>query len=170
MAWTTPKTDWKIQPPDEYGRYNGDWFNWQDYERIRQNIIYLADEANLTWEVDVPLQKMWSIDEIVIDYPEYSLYMSGADITDQMRYAAPVIVEKQINPLEHNLDILANYIFRPDDYPATKTWRENGTTPTFNDLNRWESCCQTIYELVENTVFVGKKLPFTLNGGALSGV
>ena len=38
MAWQTPKTDWKIQPADENGRYNGDWFNIADYNRITGNI------------------------------------------------------------------------------------------------------------------------------------
>ncbi len=38
MAWQTPKTDWKIQPVDENGRYNGDWFNIADYNRITGNI------------------------------------------------------------------------------------------------------------------------------------
>lgn len=41
MAWQTPKTDWKIQPADENGRYNGDWFNIVDYNRITGNIEVL---------------------------------------------------------------------------------------------------------------------------------
>ena len=45
MAWQTPKTDWKIQPVDENGRYNGDWFNIADYNRITGNIEALHDLA-----------------------------------------------------------------------------------------------------------------------------
>jgi hypothetical protein len=164
MAWVTPKTDWAIQPVDEYGRYNGDWFNWRDYERIRENIEFLAAEGFVAPE------KMWTMDEIVSEYPEYTGYADGATITDRMRYAAPVIVEKQINPIERNLDILANNIIRPDDYPATKTWVGNGITPTFEDINRWENCCQIIFDILQSITIVGRKLPFTLNGGALSGV
>ena len=40
MAWTTPKTDWKITYVD--GEYAGDYCNYTDYNRIKGNIEYLA--------------------------------------------------------------------------------------------------------------------------------
>ena len=40
MAWTTPKTDWKITYVD--GEYAGDYFNYTDYNRIKGNIEYLV--------------------------------------------------------------------------------------------------------------------------------
>lgn len=46
MSWQTPKTNWTIQPLDENGRYNGDWFNVSDYSRIVGNIETIKDIAN----------------------------------------------------------------------------------------------------------------------------
>ena len=44
MAWTAPKTDWKVTyGPD--GEYTGDFFNVEDYDRIKQNIEYLREYA-----------------------------------------------------------------------------------------------------------------------------
>ena len=44
MAWTAPKTDWKVTyGPD--GEYTGDFFNVDDYDRIKQNIEYLREYA-----------------------------------------------------------------------------------------------------------------------------
>ena len=145
MPWTIPKTDWAIQPRDQYGRYNCDWFNWQDYERIRENIEYLSRESS------APIVKMWAIDEVVAEYPEYTQY-AGGSITDLHRYSAPVDVDKQINPIERNLDILADVIYRPVDFPATKTWLKNGSTPTFDDLNRWETVLLNLYDALGRSI------------------
>ena len=40
MAWTTPKTNWKVTFVD--GEYYGDYFGYTDYNRIKGNIEYLA--------------------------------------------------------------------------------------------------------------------------------
>ena len=160
MPWTTPKTDWAIQPRDQYGRYNGDWFNWQDYERIRENIEHLAELGRrLYWPF--ALEKMWTIDETVVAYPEYTGYTSGV-ITDAMRYSAPVDVDKQINPIERNLDILADVIYRPVDFPATKTWLKNGSTPTFDDLNRWETVLLNLYDALGRSMSFKMPTPMGL--------
>lgn len=42
MAWTKPKTDWSCMY-DEWGKYLGDFFNAEDYNRIKNNIVYLYD-------------------------------------------------------------------------------------------------------------------------------
>lgn len=143
MAWQTPKTDWKVEL-DANGKYLGDFFNWSDYERIRGNLEWFADNYR------VPLVEMQSIDETVITYPEFTGYTTGAAITDQMRYAAPVVVDTHINPIERNLDIIADSLFRPTDYPATKTWHANLATPTWQDLNRWERCIQIVHDTTKS--------------------
>ena len=156
MPWTTPKTNWAIQPRDQYGRYNGDWFNWQDYERIRENIEYLAETYY------APIAAMQSIDQAVMEYPGYTGYTSGAAITDAMRYAAPVMVNLQINPIERNLDILADNIYRPDGYQATKTWAANGKTPTVADLNRWETVLLNLYDAFGRSISFKMPTPMGL--------
>lgn len=146
MAWQTPKTDWEIKPLDEQGRYNGDWFNWQDYERIRGNIEFLAE----LYRKQIP--PMISIDDTVVAYPEYTGYVSGATITDELRYAAPVIVDKHINPIEQNLGYLLDFAPRPVDYSGTKRWRANDRTPTVDDINRWERYCLHLYNVQQRTI------------------
>ena len=44
MKWQTPKTDWQIRY-DENGRYAGDYFEAEDYQRIAGNIEYLRQMA-----------------------------------------------------------------------------------------------------------------------------
>ena len=158
MPWTQPKTDWKVNPPDEFGRYNGDWFNWQDHDRIRENIEYLAEMSFAR------ITKIYSVDEMVVMYPEYTGYTSGMALTDKLRYAAPVIVDLQINTIESALDILPNYIFRPSGYGSKRTWVQNGATPTFRDLNRWENNISLLKIYMDRINEYSPKLPFNMNG------
>lgn len=156
MAWQTPKTNWEIKPLDEQGRYNGDWFNWQDYERIRNNILFLCGMFGVA-----PFT-MLSIDDTVIEYPEYTGWTNGTVITDQLRYACPVLVDRHIDPIERNLDLLIPYNPVWEDVPITKTWVGNGVTPTVEDINRWEGTLLEIYDVQNRKVQY--KLPFNMNG------
>ena len=53
MKWQTPKTDWQIRY-DENGRYAGDYFEAEDYQRIAGNIEYLRQMARELYTL-VPL-------------------------------------------------------------------------------------------------------------------
>ena len=44
-SWTTPKTDWYGYTDDD-GIYHGDRFNTEDFNRIKNNLAYYADEIN----------------------------------------------------------------------------------------------------------------------------
>ena len=70
MARQTPKTDWKIQPADENGRYNGDWFNIADYNRITGNIEVLYALAQ---ELYPGLSIVNMPDHTVSDFPYASI-------------------------------------------------------------------------------------------------
>lgn len=83
MAWQTPKTDWKIQPADENGRYNGDWFNIADYNRITGNIEVLYALA----------QEL---------YPSFSIVSMPDQTVSDFPYASI------INNIENNLDSIVN--------------------------------------------------------------
>ena len=85
MAWQTPKTDWKIQPADENGRYNGDWFNIADYNRITGNIEVLYALA----------QEL---------YPGFSIVNMPDQTVSDFPYASI------INNIENNLDSIVNSI------------------------------------------------------------
>lgn len=43
MAWHTPKTNWKVQR-DNTGMYIGDFFSCTDYNRIKNNMVYLHEQ------------------------------------------------------------------------------------------------------------------------------
>ena len=42
--WIEPKTDWSAQYSDT-GRFIGDFFNITDYNRIKNNLLYLRELA-----------------------------------------------------------------------------------------------------------------------------
>ena len=138
-TWQTPKTDWKIQPLDANGRYNGDWFNISDYNRITVNIMQLYVLARQLYE-------FFSIED-----------MSYQDVSS-FPYASV------INTIENNVDIIVNHSFKPPDYPGKKTWYPNGFTPTVEDLNRIEGTLLTVYEVLQRQEANRPKLSFELKG------
>lgn len=90
MAWTTPKTDWKITIIN--GKYSGDYFNYTDYNRIKGNIEYLAQ---------IPLPNV-DIDDM------------GTD-----KGVGDMIHSREFNAFERNLDLIGKAVGYPYlDYPA----------------------------------------------------
>ena len=77
MAWTTPKTDWYGAVVN--GVYTGDRFNAVDFNRIKNNLVYLRDLA-------------------VKVYEEFSITAVGADKT-----TADYFYAEEINKMEQNL-------------------------------------------------------------------
>lgn len=110
--WTEPKTDWVIT----------DNFNFEDYNRIKNNIAYLYEMA-LDFYSSVQLEDM-SSDKI--GYNEFP-------------YA------EEFNRLENNLELLRNstFIFNNEE---KKTWYANEKTPDFEDFNRIERICLDYYK------------------------
>ena len=139
MAWQTPKTDWKIQPAGENGRYNGDWFNIADYNRITGNIEVLYALA----------QEL---------YPGFSIVNMPDQTVSDFPYASI------INNIENNLDSIVNSTWKPPGYPGKKTWYANGATPTVDDLNRIEGILLTLYSAFQRQKAVRPKLSFELKG------
>jgi len=137
--WLTPKTDWEIKPPVN-GRYMGDWFNVEDYNRIIGNLRYLhAAGQNV-----------------------YAVVFDILGMTPQDRTGFPRAGE--INALEESLYRITINTYTPLDYTGKATWAANGTTPTVNDLNRIEHTCAAIFAKLNETPL---KAFHTANGGAL---
>ncbi len=119
MEWITPKTDWKGYA-DKDGNYQGDYFNVEDYNRIKNNIKYLRDFA-ITLYKDFTIGDMGQ-DKEYTDYP----------------YA------DEINLLEENLDIIvANTLQK--DYGARQYFTDNGEFIDFMELNRIEGVMLDLY-------------------------
>lgn len=110
--WTEPKTDWAIT----------DSFNFEDYNRIKNNIAYLRKMA-LSFYSTVPFEDMGDDKNGYNEFP----------------YA------EEFNRLENNLELLRNstFIFNNEE---KKTWYANEKTPDFEDFNRIERICLDYYK------------------------
>lgn len=110
--WKEPKIDW----------VSTDSFNFEDYNRIKNNIAYLREMA-LPFYSTVPFEDMGDDKNGYNEFP----------------YA------EEFNRLENNLEILRNstFIFNNEE---KKTWYANEKTPDFEDFNRIERICLDYYK------------------------
>lgn len=140
--WQTPKTDWHGST-DSDGNYAGDRFNAVDFNRIKNNLIYLRDLA-------VKMYKDFAIDK-VSDDKSYSDYP----------YA------DEINTIESNLTKI-NTSTLSRNYGVPHFYSDNGTFLDFNELNRIESAELDLYNRLTNE-HDGRRM-FTWNFGTKGGM
>jgi len=136
--WQTPKTDWEIKPLVN-GRYMGDWFSVEDYNRIIGNLRYLHAAGQNVYAV-------------VFDI----LGMSPQDRSGFPRAS-------DTNALEESLCRITTNTYAPPDYTGRVTWACNGKTPTTDDLNRIERACAAIFAKLNETPLTAFR---TADGGA----
>lgn len=136
MEWITPKTNWAARE-DANGNYVGDYFNAEDYNRIKNNIEYLGAMARKFWPVMVRAMP----DRRYEEYP----------------YA------DEINTLADNLEAI-NAFVGSEIGPKT-IYSANGAFIGFEDLNRLESACMKLYEAMYTLYRKGSKLPFRFGAG-----
>lgn len=123
MAWQTPKTDWYGEVIE--GVYVGDRFNAVDYNRIKNNLIYLRDLATTVYE-------SFNIETV-----------SNDKTTADFFYA------DEINAMERNLDTINNNTLKRN-YGTRVTFSANGNTPVYTELNRLESAILDLYDRLSN--------------------
>lgn len=140
MNWIEPKTNWQVTIID--GNYLGDFFNTEDYNRIRNNLEYLKDLAN----------KMYDEFELVFIPP----YKTPTDFF----YA------EEMNAIEENLDTINENTINTY-YGAKQTYRDNEPIMDANELNRIEEAMLDLYQKLTNQYEGGRKL--TLNFGMKEG-
>ena len=99
----TPYTAWTIQYDSE-GEYTGDFFNVEDYDRIKQNIEYLREYAYFL-------------------YGGFTMRGMVAVTVESYGYAST------IDALDANLEAIAANTFRPPDMLPVKQWRGNQPPP-----------------------------------------
>ena len=117
--WKTPKTDWYGAMVDNV--YTGDRFNYTDFNRIKNNLVYLEELSKELYYVDYAND---DIDDAVLGgYPYASTF----------------------NKLEGNWARINDETIKADR-EATKTWYTNGSMPTYVDYNRLEQGCLKMYE------------------------
>ena len=130
--WQTPKTDWTAK----------DFFNVQDYNRIKGNLNAIKDKA-------FPLWGAFVFEDMGADksYQDYSFY---AD---------------EINRFEGNIERICAATY-PFPVGERKTYRDNEPFIDWRELNRIEMACQLIYSNVLGRESGRKRLAFRLKGGA----
>lgn len=123
MAWSTPKTDWHGEFVD--GVYVGDKFNALDFNRIKNNLVYLRELA-------------------IKMYEGFTIHSLGSD-----RTPADYFYADEINKLEENLvTINTNSLNR--SYGNAPIYVDNGNVMDFNELNRLEGAILDLYDKLTN--------------------
>ena len=113
-----------------------DYFELVDYNRITGNIRYLHDSADVLY------------------------HMSGLNAMTENKTYESLIYASEFNAIENNLALLD-----ADTYKAgitAKIWAANGSTPTFEDLNRIEGSVASLYSKLQTQYAKVKKFPLTL--------
>ena len=129
--WQTPKTTWAP----------GDYFNIEDYNRIKGNLYALHEIATSAW-LEFPFAEM------------------GADKT----YADISFYADEIDLFEDNLDAINNGTCGLA-IGEKKTYEANKVFIGSEELNRIESACLKLHKYLTGTANGRKTLEFTLNGG-----
>lgn len=130
--WQQPKTDWR----------ENDFFNIQDYNRIKGNLIEIRSQALVLWP-NFPFEEMGK-DKTYQDYGFYA---------------------DEINRFGANLDHIRTGTF-PFAIGEQQTYYDNQPFIDWRELNRIEEACRFIHNNIQSRINGRKKLAFTLNGGA----
>lgn len=115
MVWKEPKTDWTAQ----------DAFNYKDYNRIKNNLTYLHNEAVEIWG-------------------DFDIDDMGADMTSNRQgwnY-------RYFNAIESNIDTINKHIFT-QDYGFRQTFYSNGPFIGFSELNRIEGATLSMKQIID---------------------
>ena len=134
VVWTDPKTNWK----------NTDRFNVSDFNRIKNNIEFLHNEAEL-------LYKNFEISNMGQNIESYESYW---DV-------------KCFNAFEENIETINNIIFT-QDYGIMQRFFENGPFIKWDELNRIETACLRMKDILHRQKIGLRKIPFSL--GNMKGV
>lgn len=107
MAYTKPKTDWEATDP----------ITAADYNRIKNNLVYLNDKYNAT-------------------YPNPYTFNPGADMGAQQFFKASKfnMFEDCVEHFQRSGRIIT--------FGERSYYEENGRMPNFNQLNRLEKCIE----------------------------
>ena len=129
MAWITPKTDWT----------SSDYFNVEDYNRIRGNIQYVYEYA-------LRLYKVFGIDVM------------------QERTLGGAVAAELLNDVENNLDKIVENTYNLIEYRPSKSFEPGQAAWNYDDLNRIERNLLLINAMLESQEAGLRRLAFELGG------
>ena len=123
MSWQVPKTDWKFT----------DYYNVQDLERVRDNLLYLQQQ--------------------LVSLGYYSPELNEISTSNSYKTLPTV---QLINMLEQNLQTIADTLGTWVDsvWGGRETWvsilsANYMRNPNSGDWNRWEQLTQVVYDSIQ---------------------
>lgn len=144
MAWIEPKTDWETRFNDS-GLYMGDFFNVTDYNRIKNNLMYLKGLAD---------DFIGAVPTITVGADKH-LPNATPDFENDHFFA------DEINLIENGLQTLGKLM--PYALVGNKqTFYENGRFIDYEELNRIESAELRLYNILNDSIKGKLRLPFRL--------
>ena len=145
MEWIEPKTDWSAEYNDA-GVFIGDFFNVSDYNRIKNNLLYLRELAK----------------ELVGRMPRVRVGEDKHEIDDNNPdWENDNIFADEINLIEDALETIDNALGWID-FGEKQTFYENGKWIGAEELNRIEGASLYLYEMINNSVAHKTRLAFRL--------
>lgn len=145
MAWTEPKTNWKAEY-DNIETYLGDFFNVEDYNRIKNNLQDIRDRGSELFD-NLPVLNLG---------PDKHFPISGSpDFSNDNFFA------DEFNAMENGLQGIQDAIGL-FDYGQAKLFYENGSFIDFNELNRLERAELDLHEHIESSIAGRMRLAFRL--------
>lgn len=145
VVWITPKTDWSAQY-SETGLFIGDFFNVTDYNRIKNNLLYLRDLA---------AQLIHGMPHIAVGVDKHYPDNANPDFDNDNFFA------DEINMIEDALETIDEAIGWID-FGEKQVFYDNGRFIDAQELNRIESAELTLYDLLTNSIAGKLRLRFRL--------
>ena len=160
MAWTTPKTDWTVGTDDT--NYNGDRFTYRDFNRIKNNILYLYDLAEQLYPIDDIVAKREADTRAWLNgtgkTEDYFLLIDGyAD-----RTVSSYVYADEINYFEERLDFL-NTLVGNIAGGQKQRYYPNGVFINAPELNRLEKMCVRFEDFLQNKYISRRRFAFKLS-------
>ena len=145
MAWITPKTNWSAQYSDT-GLFIGDFFNVSDYNRIKNNLLYLRELAT---------QLMLDVPVIIVGADKHYPSSNSPDFDNDHFFADEInLIEDGLEALDKKMPFV--------DFGNKQTFYENGRFIDADELNRIESAELKMYNLLNSSIAGRQRLSFTL--------
>jgi hypothetical protein len=145
MSWIEPKTNWTDQY-DDSGRFIGTYVNYQDYNRIKNNLLVLHDLA---------IQIYHDIPDFNLGADKHAINRNSPDYNNDNFFA------DEFNAIEncvYEIDKKMTFI----DFGSKKTFYDNGKFINATELNRLETAEKRMYDILTNAINGKLTLPFTL--------
>lgn len=145
MAWITPKTDWKAEY-DAIGQYQGDYFNIEDYNRIKNNLLHIRELAT---------QLFYAVPQITVGADKHYPIANSPDFDNDNFFA------DEINLIEDGLQALEDFI-NLFNHGRKQTFYANGAFIGYVELNRIEKAELELFNFITDSIVGKNRLPIRL--------